>query len=210
MSDLVNKLAAVSKEIISEIQRLQPKKPGPIVVALDGGSGAGKSSLASLIAEQLGAALIPLDDFFSAGIPDDQWDDLSVEERLQQVFDWRRLREDALDPLLAGKPAKWHAFDFESGLRPDGTYGIRNDATERMPASVILIEGAYSAHPELSQCIDLAVLVDVATQDRHARLDARDEKGFLAKWHRRWDPVETYYFTTVRPSGSFDLVVKPG
>jgi uridine kinase len=210
VSDLVNELVSVSRDIIAEIQRLQPKKPGPIVVALDGGSGAGKSSLASLIAEQLDAALIPLDDFFSAGIPDDQWDDLSVEERLQQVFDWRRLREDALEPLLAGKPARWHAFDFESGLRPDGTYGIRNDATERMPASIILIEGAYSAHPELSQCIDLAVLVDVATQDRHARLDVREEKGFLEKWHRRWDPVETYYFTTVRPRGSFDWVVKPG
>jgi len=33
-------------------------------------------------------------------------------------------------------------------------------------------------------------------------------KNFLQKWHKRWDEVEAYYFTQVRPKRSFDLIVK--
>ena len=43
----------------------------------------------------------------------------------------------------------WYAFDFESGLRSDGTYGMKTDPVELEPANVILIDGAYSACPEL-------------------------------------------------------------
>ena len=54
------------------IERLLSSQPGPIVVAIDGGSGAGKSALASLNEKEIDAVLIHLDDFFSAEIPDEQ------------------------------------------------------------------------------------------------------------------------------------------
>jgi uridine kinase len=208
MSDLSKEVVAACGEVLAEIQRLLSGQPGPIVVALDGGSGAGKSTLASFIGNEIDTALIPLDDFFSADIPDSQWEEFTVEERLKYVFDLRRLRENAVEPLLTGKPARWHAFDFQSGLRPDGTYGMKIDSIERKPAKVILIEGAYSAQPNLADLIDLAILMDVPIEERHARLDAREDRDFLAKWHQRWDPVERYYFNQVRPRSSFDLVVR--
>ena len=43
-----------------------------------------------------------------------------------------------------------------------------------------------------------------------ARLAAREDKGFLERWHARWDAVEEYYFTRVRPRSSYDLVVTRG
>jgi uridine kinase len=208
MRDLNNNLVDAGAKVVAAIQRLLSRQAGPIVVAVDGGSGAGKSTLARLIQNQVDTALIQIDDFFAADIPDSQWDEFSVEERLRYVFNWRRLRESAMEPLLAGEPAKWYAFDFESGLRPDGTYGTQADPTERKPADVILLEGAYTACPELADLVDLAVLVDVPVEERHVRLEAREDKGFLEEWHRRWDPVESYYFTQVRPRSSFDLVVK--
>lgn len=207
MNNLSNETVAACEKVLAVIRRLLSLQPSPIAVALDGGSGAGKSTLASLIESELDATLIPLDDFFAADIPDSQWDEFSVEERLDRVFDWARLRENAVEPLLAGKPAKWHPFDFQSGLRPDGTYGIRIDPVEKKPADVILIEGAYSAHPALDDLIDLAVLIDVPIEERHARLETREDKDFLAKWHSRWDSVERYYFDQVRPRNSFDLIV---
>jgi uridine kinase len=160
-----------------------------------------------LIENKVDAALIRLDDFFSAEIPDKQWDEFSVEERLKHVFDWGRLRENVLEPLLAGEPATWHAFDFESGLRPDGTYGMQDDPVEREPADVIVLEGTYSAGPELADLIDLAILVHVPVEERHARLAAREDSDFLEEWHERWDPVESLYFNRVRPRGDFDLIV---
>jgi uridine kinase len=203
-----NNLVGASTKAIAAIQRLLSNQPRPIVVALDGGSGAGKSTLARLIQDQVETALIPIDDFFAADIPDSQWDEFSIQERLAYVFDWRRLRESVIEPLLAGELARWYAFDFESGLRPDGTYGMLADPVERKPAAVILLEGAYTAGPELVDLVDLSILVDVPVEARHARQKAREDAGFLEEWHRRWDPVERYYFTQVRPKSSFDLVVK--
>ncbi len=208
MSYLNNKVVAEWKEVVASIRRLLSVRPNPVVVALDGGTGAGKSTLASLLENEIDTAVIPLDDFFSAEIPDSQWDNFTLDERLNHVFDLRRLRRDAIEPLLSGRPAKWRAFDFQSGLRPDGTYRMKIESTERMPATVILIDGAYSAHPDLADLIDLSILIEVPVEERHARLAAREDSNFLTTWHQRWDPVEWYYFNEVRPRSSFDLVVK--
>lgn len=197
-------------KVMSAIRRLQSSRPGPMVIAIDGGSGAGKSTLASWVADKVNAALIQMDDFFAADIPDSHWNDFSVEDRLNHVFDWQRVRDCAIKPLLAGEPARWYAFDFESGLHPDGTYGMKADPEEREPADVILLEGAYSASPFLANLVDLAILVDVPIEERRARLAAREDKEFLARWHRIWDAVEEHYFTQVRPRASFDLVVGHG
>ena len=117
---------------------------------------------------------------------------------------------EALEPLLVGKPAKWHAFDFEAGVHPDGTYAMRTDFVERSPTAVIVLDGAYSTRPELADLIDLSVLIDVPVGVRHERLAAREDKHFLDSWHARWDAAEEYYFTHVRPKSSFDLVVTTG
>lgn len=196
------------ERVMAEVRRWRSSRQTPVVVALDGGSGAGKSTLAALIGQALDATVIPLDDFFSADIPDERWDRFTVEEKLEQVFDWERVRDQAIEPLLEGRPARWHAFDFESGIRPDGTYGMQAEVTEREPADVILIEGAYSAGPALADLVDLSILVDVPVEQRHARLRGRDDRDFLETWHRRWDPAERTYFRDVRPKSSFDLVVR--
>jgi uridine kinase/predicted kinase len=197
------------QRVVAEIRRRLSDQQAPVVVALDGGSGAGKSTLASLIEDELEAALIPLDDFFSAAVPQNRWDEFTVDEKLERVFDWDRVRDQAIEPLLQGKPARWHAFDFEAGLRPDGTYGMQAEVTKREPADVVVIEGAYSAGPALADLVDLAILVDVPVEERHARLRSREDREFLETWHRRWDPLERYYFNDVRPQRSFDLVVRP-
>jgi uridine kinase len=178
------------------------------VIALDGASGAGKSTLAAMLEDELGATVIPLDDFFAANIPDHKWDEFSIEEKLQYVFDWDRVRTEVLEPLLKGQFARWHSFDFASGLRSDGTYGMEKVAKERKPARVILIEGAYSSSPELADLVHLTILIDVPLKERHTRIAAREDPDFLDQWHQRWDEVEEYYFQMVRPRSSFDLVIE--
>jgi len=210
MSDLSSNLSEICTKIVSEIQRLQSLRPGTVVVVIDGGSGAGKSALASLIENEVDIALIQIDDFFAADIPDSQWDHFSVEERLKYAFNWQRLRKNAIEPLLTGDPARWYAFDFESGMRSDGTYGMQTIPVGREPADVILIDGAYSSSQELADLVNMTILVDVSVVDRHVRLAAREDENFLKRWHKLWDPVEEYYFTHVRPRNSFDLVVKNG
>ena len=80
----------------------------PLVVSLDGRSGSGKSTLASLVARETDAAVLPVDDFYSAHISDAEWDRMTVEERWSKVFNWglssarKRSCPCSADGLLAG------------------------------------------------------------------------------------------------------------
>ena len=208
MAQKTHGLAEACYQINSAINPILLTRLPPISVALDGGSGAGKSTLASQLEQELDSVVIQLDDFYSANIPDWEWETRSIPQRAKDVLEWQRLRSDALEPLLAKKPAKWHPFDFAAGLRPDGTYALSQQWVEKHPASVIFLEGAYSSSPEIADLINLTVLIDVPILERHQRLDIREgDKGFLQHWHLLWDAVEGYYFSEIRPKSSFDLVV---
>ena len=196
------------QQILTEVKRIQSKLRRPTVVALDGGSGAGKSTIAERLMRLTDLALVRLDDFYQTVVPESELPHKTVEQRLNGVFDWSRVRSEALEPLRAGKPGRWHAFDFLRGLGKAGTYSLKGQATEVAPAPTILVEGAYSASPPLRDLIDLAVLVDVRNQTRHLRTVARgDSAEFLGAWHQIWDEVETYYFEHVCPPESYDLVI---
>jgi para-aminobenzoate synthetase len=196
-----------AQEILTEIERIRNMSGRPVVVALDGGSGAGKSTLAEKLKCLTDIALVPLDDFYQTVIPESEWPRYTVEERLKRAFDWSRVRNQAFEPLRAGRPARWYAFDFTRGLGATGTYCLKKQVTEVAPVPTVILEGAYSASPPLRDLIDLAVLVDVPTKLRHSRTAAREDPEFLTRWHQIWDDVEAYYFEQVCPPESFDLVI---
>ena len=180
----------------------------PVVVALDGGSGAGKSTIAARLATRAEAAIIPLDDFYQTRVPEAELNNLTAAQKHEIVFDWERVREDVLLPLRESRAARWHEFDFASGLTEAGTYGLSSVVKTANPAPIILLEGAYSATPQLRAYIDIAVLVDVPTEERHARLMIRDNNSrFLSIWHSIWDEVEEYYFDHVCPPESYDMII---
>ena len=199
-----------AQRVVSLLLPQLPARVRPLVLAIDGGSGAGKSTLAYMLAAMLGAAMIPGDDFYAAEIGDAGWNARSAAERARDVIDWRRLRRDALLPLLAGRPARWYPFDFAAGTRPDGSYPTSGTAVVLQPAGVIVLDGAYSGRPELADLVDIAILVDVPLAVRHRRLAAREDAAFLLAWHARWDTAEAHYFEQVRPRETYDLIVTPG
>ena len=179
-----------------------------LVVAIDGRSGSGKSTVAEAVAQAIGAVIVPCDDFFAASVSNAEWDRRAPEQRAADAVDWRRLKREAIEPLRTGRAARWFAFDFLAGPRGDGTYPLQRTPTERAPKPVVLLDGAYSARPELADVLDLSVLVEAAPITREARLAAREAPDFLRQWHARWDPAEEHYFGHVRPPSAFDVVLQ--
>jgi uridine kinase len=194
-----------AKQIVAAIRARLIGHPGAFVVALDGGSGVGKSTLADSVAAELGASVVHADDFFSSHRTGPQWDVCTAAEKADLAIDWRRLRREALEPLRAGREASWHPFDFAAYDYVTGS-GLATELVTRKPTRVIVLDGIYSCRPELGDIIDLCVLVEAPAALRRQRHDER-EVADEAEWHSRWDEAEDYYFAHVRAPQSYDLVV---
>lgn len=192
------------EQIASEGARIFDSGKKPILIALDGRSGTSKSTLAKEIATRLNGITVESDDFFSGGA-NEEWAPRTPQEKAGEAIDWERLRAEALEPLLRGEQASWHPFEFEPGV---GWVGTSDKTETRKPAPAIVLDGAYSARPELSDLIDLSVLVELVDAERRSRLAEREGRENMRRWHEIWDPAEDYYFTEVRPPESFDVVVK--
>src|ERR1700690_2415165 len=141
---ILNKKDFLTKATTIIFDRLKEK--APLVISIDGGSGAGKSTIVKLLAEQTKATVIPLDDFFSADIPNESWNRYTKIEKLDRVFQWERLIKTALQPLLGGHRASYSTYDFSS-IQPNGTYQQHSDLKTLDPSKIIIIEGSYSASP---------------------------------------------------------------
>jgi uridine kinase len=175
--------------------------PGrPLLVAIDGASAAGTTTLATAVGRRLGASVVAGDDFYR-DLPEQRRRALTPAEGVEQYFDWQRLRREALQPLRAGRTARYRPYDWRSGA------GVAQHVVEVSPTPVVILDGVYSARPELHEEIDLAVLVETPPEERRRRLVARGHGN--DGWWPRWNAAEALYYATVRPAGSFDLVV-PG
>jgi uridine kinase len=137
-----------------------------------------------------------------------EWDRRTPEQRAADAIDWRRLKREAIEPLRTGRPARWYAFDFLAGPRGDGDFPLQRTPTELAPKPVVLLDGTYSARPELADVLDLTVLVEADPTTREARLAARESRDSLRQWHSRWDLAEQYYFGHLRPPSAFDVVLQ--
>lgn len=169
----------------------------PLVVAIDGRSGSGKSTLAAALAAKLQARCIEGDDFYAGGTS------LRHEPAAHLAaccIDWTRQRE-VLLRLRQGEVARWRAFDWEAF---DGR--LADVATTAEPAGIILMEGVYTARSELSDLIDLRVLVVADDAERITRL--RQREGEIGPWERQWHAAEDHYFKWIMPVERFDIVFR--
>ena len=188
--------------LAGKIRQIESNPPHPILVALDGRSAAGKSTLAAAVAPLVGAVVIDGDDFYSGGTAE-SWDAMNAAEKADHCMDWRRQRS-VLEKLAMGETASWHPYDWEAD---DGSLAPTPVICE--PAPVIILDGAYSARPELDDLFDLRVLLDAPADLRRAQLIEREGEGHREEWNARWDEAEQWYFGKVMPPESFDLVILP-
>jgi uridine kinase len=172
-------------------------RPSPVLVAIDGHSAAGKSSLARAVAAlRPDATIVQTDDFYRPL-------DVEFRNRLDaaggyaQYYDWQRLEAEVLQPLRSGRAARFRKYDWAANAL--------GDWDDVRPEGVILVEGCYSARPELRTYYDAVVVVTASPMARQLRQRQRNDAA--AVWLERWDAAERHYFEHHRPDIDADLVV---
>ncbi len=178
---------------------LRQGSQSPVLVALDGRSGAGKSTLAHHVGAAVGALVIDGDDFYRGG-SDAYWDAMEPAVKVDLVIDWRR-QHAVLECLRRGQPATWRPYDWEAD---DGRLAAEITGD---PAGTVILDGAYSARPELAHLFDLRVLLEVPRPVRRERLLRREGEVYRAAWEARWNRAEDLYFGKLVPPAAFDLVL---
>jgi uridine kinase len=162
----------------------------PLLVAIVGGSGSGKSWLAGKLKSLLGrqAATLSLDDFYR------DRSHLSANRRARLNFDdpqaieWE-IFEKTLRELKAGRPVAIPSYDFKTHCR-------RNNWTTIRPRSVIVVDGLWLLRrPTVRRLFALKVFLECSSQLRLSRRLRRD----LAVRGRTPSSVRTQFLQTVEP-----------
>lgn len=187
--------------LLKAIRKLALQK-STVIVAIDGRSGVGKSTISLNIAEHLGGTIINADDFYVGADEGNEanWFKKDPQEKVKTVIDYLRLQRDVLSPLLVGHTAEYHPFDFQA------EQGLAKKIIEVRPAKVILIDGVYSAF-HLRKTIDLSVLIECPDRERRKRLINREGEEFMLDWHAKWDEAENYYFSQLMTRDRFDFIL---
>jgi uridine kinase len=175
-------------------------RSGVALVAIDGMGGSGKTTLAMSLVELRGAAVVHGDDFYR---PMDAKEraHLDPEEGYHRYFDWQRLREEVLLPLTTGRDAVYRRYDWITGdLAPDELHRVS-------ASSIVVVEGVYTARPELADYYDLLVYVDTPREESLRRLRERGDDHGPIDWESRWRLAEAHYLAAARPDKRAHLVV---
>jgi uridine kinase len=176
-------------DLVKWINSRPPRLGDVRLVAIDGPSGAGKTSLAGRLAAELGdAPVIHTDDLLNG------WDD--------QFTSWPRIERLALAPLRVGESARYRRYRW-------GTGDFGGDPVVIDPAPVVLLEGVGSARTVIRPELSLAVFVTAPPDLRLTRAVTRDGGHDLAfrAYLERWRRAEDRHFAEENTAAYADLVV---
>lgn len=165
-----------------------------VIVAIDGSCTAGKTTLASALAEAYDCNIFHMDDFF-----------LRPEQRTQERFsepggnvDYERFYEEVLLPLKSGLPFSYRPFNCKSMTLAE--------PVQVEPKKLTIVEGTYSHHPFFKDPYDLTIFLTVSPELRHSRILERPV--FLhEKFFNFWIPLEQEYFKTFSIGEHADLTL---
>ncbi|WP_237225038.1 hypothetical protein [Rothia nasisuis] len=162
----VAQLVALVREAKAALQ-----EPRPLLLALDGRSGSGKTCLAASLVSKLAVAEIPaqvfhLEDLYQG------WSGLA-----QAARTWQQLAEAVMSGRASspGTAPHWNGWDWARS-EPTGPHTFT--LPDQLSSGVLIAEGVGA----LTGAHDLGVFVEVPTDLRKARALARDGETYRPYW----------------------------
>jgi predicted kinase len=141
---------------------MEPAHKSPPIVLVDGRSGAGKTEYSEVLARELEATLISLDDVYPG------WDGLDAGSA--HVF------SRVMIPFSSGRPGLYTTWDW-AAQRPGGKVVID-------PLRPLIVEGCGAIRRESVVLATRSVWMDASEETRKARALARDGDLLRPHWTR--------------------------
>ena len=163
----------------------------PVIIAVDGRSGAGKTSLAVELAtalrEHRSVTLFHLEDLYPG------WDGLAQGIALSAGH--------VLPSFRRGERARWRTWDWAAG----------REGAERVaePADIVIVEGVGAGARAARGLIDAVVWVEASEAERRQRALARDGDTYAPYWDR-WAAQEAAWLADDDVPSAADVTVADG
>ena len=182
------------RPLLARIDRLMAERER-VLIAIDGGSASGKTTLGALLQSIYACPGFHMDDFF-----------LRPEQRTPERFselggnvDRERFLSEVLLPLREGKAVDYRRFDCK-------TFTIASPRRIE-PGRLNIIEGAYAMHPDLAPYYDLTVFLAVSAEKQRERILKRNAPAQAELFFDRWIPFEQRYFAALNVPERCDLTI---
>ncbi len=183
------------QEITNSVKNIKPKR-GRLIIGIDGGGGAGKSTFAKILSTHLKADLISLDLLYkpiNQRVNENQNSDLNVD------FDWARIDGQIFDAIRNNKPIIYQEYDWDKD-RLTNTYTIPVE-------SPLIIEGGYCLQNKYFEFYDFTIWIEAPSNIRLSRVLARDGEHMRSFWENAWLPAEQRYVEYHRPKERAALLI---
>ena len=168
----------------------------PFVIAFDGRSCSGKTTLAERLRHELDIPVIHTDEFFR---PKDKNGNL-IMTAYDGNFDLMRFKCEVVDSIKQQRSFMYGVFDCNLGKIED---------YKEIPVSnCYIIEGAYSLNPNLGEYVDFRAFFDVQPNLQRERIINRNGVHGYEKFKKIWLPAEERYFEHYKIYFNCDIVVE--
>ena len=167
-----------------------------IIIAIDGGSASGKTTLAKILSEKYDCNVFHIDDFFLR--PKQR-----TPERFAEIggnFDRERFQGEVLQSLINNENVTYRRFNCS-------TQTLEAPITV-FPKKITVVEGAYSMHPSLGSYYDIAVLLDIEPEYQRERILIRNSKDLAKRFFDEWIPLENRYFEATDIKNRADMIFR--
>ena len=196
MNNLREKILNEYSGISPLLEKIEAKlKNRRVILAIDGGSASGKTTLATMLCELYSATIFHMDDFF---LPPN----MRTPERLGEPggnVDRERFEKEVLIPLKCGKIINYRPFDCKTN--------DFKEPTEIIPKNLVIIEGAYSMHPALRCYYDISLFLEIDKETQRSRVLKRNIDTWGA-FFEKWIPLENSYFEKMDIKSKCDFLIK--
>ncbi len=163
----------------------------PLVIAIDGMAASGKTTFA----ERLSLPVIHTDDFYR---PRNQRGELEISD-YSGNFDLERFKKEVVANIKKGKPFRYGVFDCKQGII------THEEAISEY--NCIVVEGAYSTHPELGTYADIKLFFEIGKQEQKKRIIMRNGEKAYKAFSSVWIPAEQRYHTFYKIKENSDIIV---